>query len=296
MIHRPCALGFAKSATFQRARNYWNHLLKNQILAANYYGANSVKILIISDVHGNYEALDCVIKNVRYDVLLCCGDIAVDYPFPEQCISLLKDNCAHICCGNGDYIISRDQKPSDYIGKRYAHLAEDLDRASELATGLISEDSMKYLLELPRECRFVLDDISFYMNHTGPRMSLHQYLDLSSPYPELDKYYQDIEADVIFTGHTHIPYIKKVRDKILVNPGSVGEPRDGDPRASFATFDTATGQLELGRLEYDFSETRQVLKELGYPGYSLYCLENGFLLAAPVVSFDCSQYGKLSGH
>jgi putative phosphoesterase len=240
-----------------------------------------VKILIISDIHGNYHALDCVMKNVRFDVLLCCGDTAVGFPFPEQCINVVKENCTHICSGNGDYIISHDQRASDYIGTRYAHLARDLDQATELTAGLISKDSMNYLRELPRECRFVLDDISFYMNHTGPRMSLHHYLDLNIPYPELDKYYQDIEADVIFTGHTHIPYVKKIRDKILVNPGSVGEPRDGDPRASFATFDTCTGQLELGRLEYGISETRQMLIELGYPGYSLYCLENGFLPAAP---------------
>ena len=240
-----------------------------------------MKILIISDIHGNYHALDCVMKNVRYDEMLCCGDIAVGYPFPEQCINAVKENCAHLCSGNGDYIISHDQRASDYIGKRYAHLAQDLNRSTELAAGSISEASMDYLRKLPRECRFVLDDISFYMNHTGPGMSHHRYLDPSLPFPELDKYYRDIEADVIFTGHTHIPYVKKIRDKILVNPGSVGEPRDGDPRASFAIFDTATGRLELGRLEYDISETRQGLIELGYPNYSLYCLENGILPAAP---------------
>jgi len=216
-------------------------------------------------------------KNVRYDVLLCCGDIAVGYPFPEQCINAVKENCAHICSGNGDYIISHDLRASDYMGKRYAHLADDLDRATELARGLISEDAMKYLRELPRECRFVLDDVSFYMNHTGPRMSLHHYLDPEIPSSELDQYFLDIQAEVIFTGHTHIPYVKKIRDKILVNPGSVGEPRDGDPRAGFATFDTSTGRLELGRLEYGISETRRILIKLGFPSYSLHCLKNGVL-------------------
>ena len=112
-------------------------------------------------------------------------------------------------------------------------------------------------------------------------MSLQHYIDLKTPYYELDKYFHDIKADVIFTGHTHIPYVKKIGDKILVNPGSVGEPRDGDPRASFATFDTVTGQVKLSRLEYDISETRKILKELGYPSYSLYCLENGCLPAEP---------------
>ena len=115
------------------------------------------------------------------------------------------------------------------------------------------------------------------MNHTGPFLSLHHDLDLNTPRSELDKYYQDIQADVIFTGHTHVPYVKKLEDTILVNPGSVGEPRDGDPRASFATFDTITGQVRLGRIEYDMTETREILKKLNFPSYSLFCLENGFL-------------------
>ena len=86
---------------------------------------------------------------------------------------------------------------------------------------------------------------------------------------------------MIFTGHTHIPYVKKLGDHILINPGSVGEPRDGDPRASFATFDTSTGQIELGRLVYDITETIRRLKELDFPYYSQFCLKNGFLPDSP---------------
>ena len=234
-----------------------------------------MKILIISDIHGNFHALDCVLKNIRHDVLVCCGDIVVDYPFPNQCIKVLRDHSAYACSGNNDYTIAHGQKASNFIGKKYAHLAADLDRAVELTIELISKESMKYIRELPRERRFALDGISFYMNHTAPRLSLHHYLDAGIPCTELDRFYQDIQADVLITGHTHIPY---------VNPGSVGEPRDGNPRASYATFETATGQIELGRLGYDTSETRQILIELGYPNYSLCCLENGFLPAAPAVS------------
>ena len=79
------------------------------------------------------------------------------------------------------------------------------------------------------------------------------------------------------TGHTHIPYVRNVEDKILINPGSVGQPRDGDPRASFAVFNTADRRVELKRLEYDMTETSDCLKKLNFPAYSLYCLKNGFL-------------------
>ena len=234
-------------------------------------------LLVISDVHGNYHALDSVIKKVKYDAMACCGDIVVDYPFPQQCIRALKDSCAHICSGNNDYNVAYDQKASDYISQKYAHLAKDLDRNTDLTLELIGDDAKNYLRELPRECRFVLDGVSFYMNHTVPHLPLHHYLDKNTPRSELAEYYQDIQADVIVTGHTHMPYIKNFRDKILVNPGSVGQSRDGDPRASFATFDTATGRIELKRLEYDITETSEYLKKLNFPAYSLFCLKNGFL-------------------
>jgi len=220
-------------------------------------------------------------KKVKYDALACCGDIVVDYPFPQQCIDALKDSGAHICSGNNDYNVAYDQKASDYISQKYAHLANDLDRNTDLTLELIGDEAKNYLRELPRECRFVLDGVSFYMNHTVPHLPLHHYLNKNTPGSELAEYYQDIQADVIVTGHTHMPYIKNFRDKILVNPGSVGQSRDGDPRASFATFDTTTGRIELERLEYDITETSEYLKKLNFPAYSLFCLKNGFLPENP---------------
>ena len=234
-------------------------------------------VLVISDVHGNYHALDRVMNAVKYDAMVCCGDIVVDYPFPQQCIQVLKDSCIHICSGNNDNNVAHDQKASEYISKKYTHLAKDLDRNTELTLKLIDDDSKNYLRELPRECRFDLDGVSFYMNHTVPHRPLHHYLDKETSDSKLAQYYRDIRAEVMITGHTHIPYVRNFGDKILINPGSVGQPRDGDPRTSFAVFDTAAGRVELKRLEYDITETSRYLKKLNFPAYSLYCLKNGFL-------------------
>ena len=127
-------------------------------------------VLVISDVHGNYHALDRVMNAVKYDAMVCCGDIVVDYPFPLQCIQVLKDSCTHICSGNNDYNVAFDQKASDYISPQYAHLAKDLDRNTELTLELIGADEKKYLQELPRECRFVLDGV-LYESHRPPFIS-----------------------------------------------------------------------------------------------------------------------------
>ena len=234
-------------------------------------------MLVISDVHGNYHALDRVMNAVKYDAMVCCGDIVVDYPFPQQCIQVLKDSCIHICSGNNDDNVAHNQKASEYISKKYTHLAEDLDRSTELTLKLINDDSKNYLRELPRECRFDLDGVSFYMNHTVPHRPLHHYLDKEASDSKLAQYYRDIRAEVMITGHTHIPYVRNFGDKILINPGSVGQPRDGDPRTSFAVFDTAAGRVELKRLAYDITETSRYLKKLNFPAYSRYCLKNGLL-------------------
>jgi putative phosphoesterase len=236
-----------------------------------------MKLLIVSDIHGNLHALENVTKKIPYDALLCCGDLVVDYPFPEQCINTAKNAVTYICSGNNDYVVAHDRKASEFLREKYAHYAEALDRATDLTRKLITDESKRYLAGLPRECEFALDGISFYMNHTVPRMSLHHYLDLNTPLPELAAYYGDIQAEVILTGHTHVPYVKKLGNKILINPGSVGGPRDRDPRPSFVTFDTSTGQIQLRRFEYDTAETKRVLKELNFPNYSLFCLRNGYL-------------------
>jgi diadenosine tetraphosphatase ApaH/serine/threonine PP2A family protein phosphatase len=106
------------------------------------------------------------------------------------------------------------------------------------------------------------------------------------PQSEVGSYYETFQEDILITGHTHRPYIKKIKNSLLVNPGSVGGQRDGDPRASFAVFDTRTGQIELGRVEYDTSETINLLKKLNYPNYALFCLKTGFLSEDPYEVFE----------
>jgi len=240
-----------------------------------------MKILIISDIHSNYYALEAVIETIRFDVLVCSGDVVVDYPFPRECIDFLRTNCAHICMGNNDYAVAYDKKSYGNLPPQFMKYANALDRAKELTADLLNKDSINYLRLLPREIEFAVDGITFYLNHTVPNLSLNYYLDPELPQSEIEKHYRDAHADILVTGHTHIPYVKKLKNRVLINPGSVGEPRDGDPRASFAVFDTRTEQIELGRLEYDTTETSLLLTKLNFPNYSLFCLKNGFLPEDP---------------
>lgn len=236
-----------------------------------------MKILVISDIHGNHHALMAVLNHVAHDTLVCCGDLVVDYPFPEECVAVIRDGATYVCHGNNDHAVAFNEKPSQHVSDRWRHYAHALDKATELTVDLMSDKAKRYLKELPRECSFSVDDINFYMNHTVPAMPLNHYLDIDRPITELKKCYRRVAADIVLTGHTHVPYLKRLGRRIVLNPGSVGEPRDGDPRASFAVVDTHTGNIHLGRLPYDTTETSMTTKALGFPGYSLFCLRNGYL-------------------
>ncbi len=236
-----------------------------------------MKILILSDIHGNLHALECVLNRTPHDLVICCGDLAVGYPFPEQCIRMLRRIGARVCMGNHDYVIAHGLKVHPELHNKYAHLATALARSTDLARECIGESGKSYLEKLPREQYVKVENIMLYMNHTVPELSLHHYIPPNALEQELIDYYDGIQADILITGHTHIPYVKKIGYRLLINPGSVGEPRDGDPRASFAVFDTVTGQVQLNRLTYDVSETLKALEELDYPDYSAYCLRCGSL-------------------
>jgi putative phosphoesterase len=234
-----------------------------------------LKVLITSDIHGNFYALDSVLKQVSHDILICCGDMVIDFPYPEECITALRERNAHACIGNNDCFVADKLTPSQHVREPYLHYGAALDRAAALTQKLMSDASKAYLSGLSREHRFSVDGISFYMNHTGPGLPIYRYVHADTPLSELLQIYKNIQADVIVTGHTHIPYVKKLGDRMLINPGSVGESKDGDTRASFATFDTGTGQIELGKTGYDKSQTEQRLKKMNFPNYSLYCLKYG---------------------
>jgi len=106
-----------------------------------------------------------------------------------------------------------------------------------------------------------IDELRFFLVHATPRDPLDEY----AP-PNLDLWtqrLQGIEADVICVGHTHQPYILEVGDKLVVNPGSLGLPRDGDPRASYALIENR--RLEIKRIEYPVEDTIRTIQESPLP-------------------------------
>jgi predicted phosphodiesterase len=90
-------------------------------------------------------------RRVDHDLLVCCGDLVVDYPFPEECVAMVRDAAAYVCQGNNDRAIAHGLKASEEISERWRHYAQAIDTSTELTAGLMSEGARAYLKGLPRE-------------------------------------------------------------------------------------------------------------------------------------------------
>ena len=213
-------------------------------------------IAIISDVHGNLPALKAVLEKI--DALGCgsiisLGDVVGYYAQPGECVDLLRARGVVNILGNHDhYIVSGEGCPR-------SKLVSDI---TEYQRGIISPEQVAWLAQ----SRSYIIDGSTYFIHGGWQDPVDQYL------------YAIAETDIppaaetFFAGHTHVQVLLDVNGRTFCNPGAVGQPRDGDPRAAFATLDN--GHIVLHRVDYDIDETAFHMKEVGFPAR---CYENLYI-------------------
>lgn len=200
-----------------------------------------MKIGVISDIHGNVCALETVLQELvgKCDKLLCLGDITGYYPFVNEVFELIKDFDIQCIGGNHDYALLSDVPVR---GNRIACQSLDYVRRTILST------NFEFLQELTYRKSMVVDRLKILMAHGSPQYPIDEYV-----YPDnfnTDQFI-NVDADFVLIGHTHIPMIKKIDTMLVVNPGSCGQPRDGNPLASYATIDTENRAVIFKRKEYD---------------------------------------------
>lgn len=203
-----------------------------------------LRILVVSDIHSNWAALAAI--NEPHDLCLCLGDL-VDYgPDPARCVQWAMAHAQHAIRGNHDHGVAQGVPIVGESGYRY------LTRVSRpLQWPALGPQERRYLLQLPLTKRLVIDGRRFYLVHGTPRDPLDEYL-LKDP-GSWEKRIEGLDAEIICVGHSHMQFNLRVGDSVIVNPGSVGMPRDGDPRAAYAVIDR--GRIELKRVEYPLEET-----------------------------------------
>ncbi|QLG49745.1 metallophosphoesterase family protein [Natrinema halophilum] len=211
-----------------------------------------MRVGLISDVHGNRVALEAVLEDMPpVDELCCAGDVVGYNPWPADCVDAHRERDVPTVMGNHDAAVVEGT----------AFRFNGMARAGvEHAKKRLSADQLEWLASLPDErleCdgRVKLvhghpDDPERYTRYTYPREFSPRMLG---------------DEDVLVLGHTHVQGVEQFAEGIVVNPGSVGQPRDGDPRAGYAVVDLDALTVETSRVEYDLEAVQAAVAETGLP-------------------------------
>ena len=211
-----------------------------------------MKIAILSDIHGNRPALEAVVADMpAIDMMLCCGDMVGYYPDVNEVCVLLRDMNVFTVRGNHDAYVIGELQPDSSEARAYR---------AEWTRERLDPNHFQWLKTLPIEMRFSWDSLILTMRHASP-WDEETYLYADSP--RLSEI--GLQVNEIFViGHTHRPMIKKVGDGIILNPGSVGQPRDGNAEASYTILETASKYTEMRRVPYDVHALQEHLESLGW--------------------------------
>ncbi len=235
-----------------------------------------MRIGVISDVHGNYEALTAVLKEIDkegVDLIVNSGDNIGYSAFPNECVSLLSERNVTSVMGNYDDAGSM-RRSSCGCGTgdeetnriRFASLRWTQER--------IFEETREYLSSLPVTCGFWTGNGKTLMFHGGPE-NLTQWI-TANDQDLLASIAERNDAKLVIMGHTHTPFSILISGTLFVNPGAVGRPFDGDPRASFAIIDAERDiRVSFRRVVYDVEKNIKALVEAGLPPEIGIMLRNG---------------------
>ncbi|WP_142860718.1 metallophosphoesterase family protein [Salinigranum halophilum] len=212
-----------------------------------------MRIGLLSDIHGNLPALEAVLEDMdAVDTIICVGDIVGYNPWPAECVDRVQDVCSLVVQGNHDRTVETPE--------RYA--ANEMARAGlEYARGELTAKQRQWLADLPPRTVFTNNTYQLAHSHPDPH-KLDRYV-RPAEFPKMRPYLDDHEGIVI--GHTHIQHKAVIDDRLIVNPGSVGQPRDGNSDAAYAILDTGERNVEMRRVEYDINRVISRVEEVGLP-------------------------------
>jgi predicted phosphodiesterase len=215
-----------------------------------------MRVLVLSDIHGNLAALE-VVAAEPHDAVVCLGDIVGYGPEPGACVRWIKGQAQLVVQGNHDRALGDGSPPG--CRAEFQWLADAL---APLGQTQLSPEERAYLAGLPRSVVQVYDGCRYLFVHATPSDPLYRYLGPDEKAWESEV--RSLGVDAVVVGHTHLQFRLAVAGKRVVNPGSVGQPKDGDPRAAYAALENGT--VRLARAAYDVERTVAALGASGANG------------------------------
>jgi putative phosphoesterase len=223
---------------------------------------------VITDIHANLPALEAVLQAIEWtgvDAVYCGGDLVGYGPHPNEVCALIERRGIPTIYGNYDYAIARDL---DDCGCAYRdqHDRELGQRSVEWTLEHTTRRSKDFMRGLPFDLRFELGDQRVRLVHGSPR-KVNEYLFEDKPARTFERIAGGADCDVLVFGHTHQPWIRDYGRVLLVNCGSVGKPKDGDPRAAFALLELEGDRVvaDIERVDYDAEGVGRDVAAAGLP-------------------------------
>jgi protein phosphatase len=213
-----------------------------------------MKIVVISDLHANFDALSALPE--LGDELWVLGDLVNYGPMPAEVVGFVRSHSEVVIRGNHDHAVGFDVDPR--CTPRYAEMA---DTTMQYSKSCLDGDAVAYLRDLPLARVLERDDCRFFLCHGIPSNPLYGYCPEDSDLwsAELEK----VDADFLLVGHTHTPFIRRIGGRTIVNPGSLGQPKTGKADACYAVWDD--GKFELKQFAYPVQRAAERIAHLPIP-------------------------------
>jgi putative phosphoesterase len=220
-----------------------------------------VRVAFLSDIHANQHALARVLEHAEsegVDQLYCLGDIVGYNAFPNECIAALRKAGVHAVMGNHDWAATVGEPEGFNV---FAVAGVEHSRRT------LTEDNKRWLIALPQERRAQVEGQTLAMYHGSPRDPLLEYVFPFTDPQNLEEMAKAAGSPrVVALGHTHLP-MQVGKRTMFLNPGSVGQPRDSDPRCSYAILDLPSMAVHFHRLDYDVDGAARAVREAGLPDF-----------------------------
>jgi putative phosphoesterase len=213
---------------------------------------------VVSDVHSNLEALEAVLAESGGKQVYCLGDLVGYGASPNEVVERLIEAKAVSVMGNHDHaVVAADTR---MFNARAA-------MSALWTTRELTGKNLEYLRTLPQRLKVRFDGVDALLAHGSPDDPLSEYVHPATHSQLFGHYLSTQKVALIGLGHTHIPFIWRETGGTVFNPGSVGQPRDGDRRASYAVLRVEGGEVsvDLRRVEYDYDRAAAKIRDVGLP-------------------------------
>lgn len=230
-----------------------------------------MKIAVISDIHGNMQALENVLKDIekeKCEKIYCLGDLAMAGPEPVKTIEKIKElfdnNKLELIQGNTDEMISNYNKYGDLVKSKFPIMGNALENDVKL----IPDNLKEFLKSLPQRKELIIDAVKILLVHGSPRKNDENIMpDL--PLNIIEEMLANVDANLVFCGHTHIPCGYQTSEKqTVVNVGSVGRPFTDNPQVCYVVANFSEGAFDITHkfIDYDKEKASEILSKRDFIG------------------------------